>query len=567
MFTENTRGFLDETRLLKGPWQAFERDVARLFLQNGFDDVRLVGGTGDNGGDILAVKDGKLWVTQCKYSSASPPPVDAVDEVIRAGSFYSADKLLVAVSRPASFPLKTRIRREKARRLDIELAEPARLLTWMSNSPQYPPTRKKLRTYQQDAADALRDALVDTGRGQIVLATGLGKTVILAEVVATLLREGLIRDGRVLVLAHTLPLVNQLTREFWYQLPRDVACHQLVGEERPSYWDGLTFATIQSVARYLGALPAFGLVIVDEAHHIGAATFQEAVTTLEPPMLAGATATPWRGDEYDIDSLLGPPLVQMGIPEGLAGGHLSEVDYRLLADNIDWKLVQKASINRYSLSQLNRNLIIPTRDDMAARIVAESFASEKRRAAIAYCPSAVHAREFAARLRQYGLRAESILHDVEQRMRARMMSQFRAGHLDVVTTVDLFNEGVDVPDVDMIVFMRVTHSRRIFVQQLGRGLRCSPGKDKVLVLDFVSDLRRIAEVIELDRATRHGDVERLGLGPALVSFSDRSAGSFLKEWMLDQASLLLRDGDPQLEIPRDLLGHEYPDPPPPGGIQ
>lgn len=534
-----------------------------MFLQNGFDDVRLVGGTGDYGGDILAVKDGKLWVTQCKHYTTNPPPVSAVDEVIQAGTFYSADKLLVAVSRPASTPLKIRIRREKDRHLDIELAEPARLLSWMSNSPEYPPSRKKLRPYQQEAADVLRDALVDTGRAQIVLATGLGKTVILAEVVATLLREGLIRDGRVLVLAHTLPLVNQLTREFWYQLPRDVACHQLVGEERPSYWDGLTFATIQSVVRYLGALPAFGLVVVDEAHHIGAATFQKTVAALEPPMLAGATATPWRGDGYDIDSLLGPPLVQMGIPEGLEHGHLSEVDYRLLADNIDWKVVQEASKNRYSLSQLNRRLIIPTRDDLAARLIAESFAAEKRRAAIAYCPSAVHAREFAARLRQYGLRAEPILHDVEQRMRARMMSRFRAGDLDVVTTVDLFNEGVDVPDVDMIVFMRVTHSRRIFVQQLGRGLRCSPGKDRVLVLDFVTDLRRIAEVVELDRAARHGDVERLGLGLSLVSFSDRSAGTFLKEWMLDQASLMLREEDPHLQMP-DL---NFPSPPAPGSIQ
>jgi superfamily II DNA or RNA helicase len=436
-------------------------------------------------------------------------------------------------------------------------------MTWMANSPEYSPSAKKLREYQQSAAEALRDALVDTGRAQIVLATGLGKTVILAEVVATLLREGLIREGRVLVLAHTLPLVNQLAREFWYQLPKDVACHVLVGEERPSHWDGVTFATIQSVARYLGALPAFGLVVVDEAHHIGADTFQKAVSDLQPPMLAGATATPWRGDGYDIDTLLGPPLVQMGIPEGLNGGHLSDVDYRLLADDIDWKIVQKASVNRYSLTQLNRHLIIPTRDDMAARMVAESFSTEKRRATIAYCPSSVHAREFAAKLRQYGLRAEPILHDTERRARARMMSRFRAGGLDVVTTVDLFNEGVDVPDVDMIVFMRVTHSRRIFVQQLGRGLRVSPGKTKVVVLDFVTDLRRIAEVIDLDRATRHGDVERLGLGSALVSFTDRSAGSFLREWMLDQASLMLREGDPDLEMP-DL---HFPQPPAPGGVQ
>src|SRR5271165_5678511 len=97
---------------------------------------------------------------------------------------------------------------------------------------------------------------------------------------------------------------------------------------------------------------------------------------------------------------------------------------------------------------------------------------------------------------------------MDSRTRDKTMAAFRRGNLDIVTTRDLFNEGVDVPDVDMIAFMRVTHSRRIFVQQLGRGLRISPGKSKVVILDFVSDLRRIAEVIELERASR-GGVERL----------------------------------------------------------
>ncbi len=115
-----------------------------------------------------------------------------------------------------------------------------------------------------------------------------------------------------------------------------------------------------------------------------------------------------------------------------------------------------------------------------------------------------------------------------------------------MTSVDLFNEGVDLPDVDIIVFMRASHSRRIFVQQLGRGLRLSPGKDKVVVLDFVTDLRRVAEVVELDKASQGGPVERLGLGNRLIQFRDASAGDFMREWMLDQASLVLREGDPVL---------------------
>jgi superfamily II DNA or RNA helicase len=555
--------FLGTTRLLKGPWQAFERDVARLFLQNGFGDVRIIGGTGDKGGDILAVKDNKLWVTQCKHTTSTPPPLSAVDEVIEAGGFYGADRLLIASSRPASDPLKSRVQRERSLGLAIDLAEPATLLKWMRNSHEYPPGAKRLRPYQQDASERLRNALIDTGRGQLVLATGLGKTVIMAETVASLLRDGRVSGNRVLVLGHTCPLVDQLIQAFWFQLPRTVPTHRYAEQETPTYWDGVTFATIQSISRNLDILPDFGLVVVDEAHHIGAATFQDAIDSLRPRMLAGVTATPWRGDGYDIDRVLGPPLVKIGISEGLQGGYLSEVDYRLLADNLDWDFVQQASIHSYSLSQLNRKLLLPTRDDEAARIATEVFKKEQRRAVIAYCPSGVHAESFAATLRQFGFQAEAILHDTPTRERAKLMSRFRTGDLQFVTVVDLFNEGIDVPDVDMVVFMRVTHSRRIFVQQLGRGLRISQGKDRVIVLDFVTDLRRVAEVVELDQAVKGGNVERLGLGRSLICFSDQSAGSFLREWMLDQASLFLREDDSKLEVPRC----NYPELPSPGAVE
>ena len=556
------RFFLGSTRLIRGPWQALERDVARLFIQYGFDDVRLVGGTGDKGADILAVKEGALWVTQCKHTSSSPPPLTCIDEVIEAGKYYKADKLLIASSRPASDTLKRRIQREKNLGLSIQLAEPSKLLAWMKESPEYSPNARILRKYQIDASVKLRDALVDTGRGQLVLATGLGKTVIMAETVANLLRDNRITGGRVLVLAHTRPLIDQLIQQFWYQLPRTVPTHRFADQESPAYWEGITFATIQSVFSNADILPDFGLIIVDEAHHIGAATFQNTMDILRPRMLAGATATPWRGDGYDIDRILGPPVVRMGISEGLQKGYLSDVDYRLLADNLDWDFVRQSSVNKYSISQLNRKLIIPLRDEEASKICADVFRTEKRRAAIVYCPSGIHAKSFAAHMRQYGYTSEAILHNTPPREKDRFMSHFRAGRLHFVTVVDLFNEGIDVPDVDMIVFMRVTHSRRIFIQQLGRGLRPSPGKDRVIALDFVTDLRRVAEVVDLDRAVSGGKVKRLGLGNSLICFSDHSAGSFLREWTMDQASLFLREGDPSLEVPF----YDFPEAKPPGGL-
>jgi superfamily II DNA or RNA helicase len=555
-------GFLDRARLLHGPWRAFERDVARLMIANGFHDVRLVGGPGDRGADVLGMKDDELWVFQCKHTTRSPPPKEAIQEVVTAGAFYGARRMVVAVSRAPSEGFYDEVKRFARQGLTVEIATPQVLLDLMTSSPEYAPSRRGLYEYQRHSAELLREALTDTGRGQIVLATGLGKTVVMAEVVADLFRDGLVEHGRALVVAHTTELVEQLHRAFWHQLPKWVRTEHFAAGETPKLWDGIIFATIQTVASRLEEIPPVGLLLVDEAHHIGASTFQQVIDGLRPRMLAGATATPWRGDGFDIDRTLGPPVVQYGIADGLRKGFLSEVDYRLCADNIDWNFVQDLSRHKYSLSQLNRQLLIPTRDEQAARMIRTTFDEEHRRAGIVFCPSIVHADAMAAMLRQYDFRAEPISGATDPRERERVMARFRAGQIDLMTSVDLFNEGVDVPDVDTIVFMRTTHSRRIFVQQLGRGLRLSPRKKKVVVLDFVTDLRRIAEVIELDKAAR-GDVEQLGLGGRLIEFRDASAGDFMREWMLDQASLMLREGDPQLELPR----FEFPEPKPPGGIQ
>ena len=177
--------------------------------------------------------------------------------------------------------------------------------------------------------------------------------------------------------------------------------------------------------------------------------------------------------------------------------------------------------------------------------------------------SLAHADAMAAMLRHYNFRSEAISGEMPARDRELAMTRFRAGEIEFMTSVDLFNEGVDVPDVDIIIFMRATHSRRIFVQQLGRGLRTGPYKKKLVVLDFVTDLRRVAEVIELHKATGGQDVERLGMGNRVVEFRDASAGNFMREWMLDQASLILRDDDSELELPQ----FEFPLPSPPGSVQ
>ena len=557
-----TQNFLDDRRLLNGPWQAFERDVARALLGAGFEDVRIVGGSHDKGADILGVKNREIWIVQCKHTTSSTPPKDAVAQVVDAGIYYKADRLLVATSRPPGAAFNEEIHRYQRIGIKVEVLDPRKLQSLVAYVPEYPPARRELRAYQQDSVAKFRESLIDTGRGQIVLATGLGKTVVMAELVADLYRDNLIPNGRVLVLADKRELVRQLQLGFWNQLPKWVPTHQLSGDEMPAFWDGITFATVQTVIGRVADLPQFGLVLVDEAHHIGSPTFREALTGLKPSMVGGVTATPWRGDGFEIDDILGPPLVRYGIAEGLKNKFLCDVDYRLLADNVKWELVQKRSQYQYSLSQLNKQLIIPVRDEEAARNIVDVFRDEKRGSGLVFCPTVEHANLFSATLRSYGVKSEAISAGLLPRERDRLMASFRKGDIDILCSVDLFNEGVDVPDVDLIAFMRATHSRRIFVQQIGRGLRMSRNKDKVIVLDFVTDLRRMAEVVELQKAAA-GPLEKLPLGDQLIQFRDESAGTFMLEWMKDQADLMLREGDSKLEIPQ----FDFPSAPSPGGIQ
>ena len=105
--------------------------------------------------------------------------------------------------------------------------------------------------------------------------------------------------------------------------------------------------------------------------------------------------------------------------------------------------------------------------------------------------------------------------------------------------VDILNEGIDVPDVEMIVFARVTHSRRIFIQQLGRGLRISPGKERVVVLDFVADVRRIAAGIQLNQDRRQNRNLEIYRGPSteLVEFQGVEHGQFVETFLADAADL------------------------------
>lgn len=538
----------DEKNLKYGPWQEFERNTARLLLQIGWKDVRIVGRSGDGGADVLAVHpSGKIWIFQCKFTTRQSTGKEAIEEVRNAGKLYGADVLCVVTSQSPTRKFFIELKRLQALGLPIHHIGPESLKSTSQKAPLFPPGRFELREYQIDALESLRHALLETGRGQLVLATGLGKTVIVAELVADLLTDSLLGEGRILILAHTVPLVTQLLLNFWRHLPKTIPTHRLAAGEKPHSFEGITFATVQSFSN-LERFPYFDLVIIDEAHHLGAPEYRKTIERLDAPKLLGVTATPWRADGVSIDYWLGPPVFRMGIKEGLAQGFLSDVDYKIFVDSIDWRFVAESSRYGYTISQLNKKLLIPTRDEEAIKEIRRIFDIEDRQRGLVFSPSQIHARSFASDLRRSGFRAAALTSDDSQIERYKLIGEFASGKLEFLCVVDIFNEGIDVPDVDLLVFLRVTHSRRIFVQQLGRGLRVTETKRNVIVLDFAADVRRIHAALDL--ASEDNEIiERLLLSHAHVGFTDKSLGSFFYEWIADIGNIQDYEEDDVVNLP------------------
>ena len=551
-------GFLWLPRLVHGPWQALERGVARLLPLLGFEDVRLIGATGDRGADLLARRAGAKWVFQAKFTVGRAAPREALSDVLRAVAYYGADRGVAVSNRgfsPALVAHRDAVAAAGGPRVDLwdgatlgQLAARADPMITPAPTP---------RPYQADAIRAVLAGLPDgSGRALLVLATGLGKTFVAAEVVRTLLAGTPM--GNAVVLAHTKELVEQLERAFWPHLPKTLPTSLLTGEESPRFLDGVLFSTIQSALQRANDITGLRprVVVIDEAHHVGAQTFRVLLDSVKPRAVVGLTATPWRGDNYDLSSFFGRPAFTMGIAEGIGRGFLAAVDYRLLVDDINWDVIPRLSRRGMSIRDLNRELFLPARDDAIATHVVETWNRIRTPRAIVFCPTVEHAVRMAGTLRSRGLVAHAISAELPRSERTMLMSRFRDGEIQALTAVDVLNEGVDVPDVNLIAFCRVTHSRRIFVQQLGRGLRLRQGKDAVVVLDFVSDIRRIAALIELDRERTRYTTEspEILMAPSRVTFSVAAARQFFEEWLQDVTNVADSDDAVKLDFPPPLPG-------------
>lgn len=551
--------FLTPTIMAGEDWRALELAVARLMAHCGWTGVQDIARSGDMGADILAVRESAsgqsadTYLVQVKaVSSGNYVTKAAIQQAIEAQGHYKSKIVVIATNGDFLASAKNRAEELKKSGFDVRLWNGAFLTGLLSKSPQYAMRRRELRSYQTHIVDKICSNYSNGGsKSLFILATGLGKTVIASTVTDRLIKEGL---KRVLVLCHAADLVQQLQREFWAQISKDIPTRIFMDGEPPVPIDGVNFGLYQTFYNYLGGVEpnAFDLVIVDEAHHALANAFALSINHLKPKHLIGMTATPWRGDGKDIEVVFGEPLDRVSLVDGMKMGFLSRVDYRLMCDNINWPEIPKLAKRALSIKDLNKRLFLPQRDEAVIdQLIAASKEFKDPRIAI-FSPSIAHADEFAKKLTARGINAANASINDRAKRRATIMD-FSAGRLKAITAVDVLNEGIDVPDVNILVFLRATHSRRIFVQQLGRGLRLANGKEKVVVLDFVTDVRRIAAVTAMGREARvqvEGDgIERLWLKKDIVSFSSSKAQEFINAWLDDVASLEDADEAEKLSFP------------------
>jgi superfamily II DNA or RNA helicase/HKD family nuclease len=359
-----------------------------------------------------------------------------------------------------------------------------------------PPVFFDLRphSYQQATLDQLETERSDKGhfRNLVVAPTGTGKTMIAAFDYARQPLSG--RRPRLLFLAHREELLQQARDRFRYVLRDESFGELLGGGQEPSSVDHL-FATIQSF-RGRALLESHGAeywayVVLDEAHHVPAQGYREIVASLRPQILLGLTATPERMDGESILPWFDHRIAdEMRLWHAIERQYLVPFDYFGIHDGTD---LSQLSWTRgsYAVAELEQRYVGNTR--RAHLIISEFceiYGDWRLARALGFCVSIAHAQFMAQAFRDAGIQALAITSETPTEERARSASMLRSREVNVLFTVDLFNEGVDIPEIDCALFLRPTESATVFLQQLGRGLRLDTGKTNCLVLDFIGNQRR-----------------------------------------------------------------------------
>ena len=318
-------------------------------------------------------------------------------------------------------------------------------------------------------------------RGLVVLATGLGKTWLSAFDAVQL------QARRVLFVAHREEILHQAAQTFLRVMP-DSRVGYYMGQQRDTQVDVLC-ASVQTLGKdvHLERFSPghFDYIVIDEFHHAAAPTYHRLLNYFAPQFMLGLTATPDRTDQSNILSLCDENLVfDYPLFEAVSGQFLVPFHYYGIYDeSVDYNEIPWRN-GQFDPNLLGNKLATMARARHALRI----WQKHRQTRTLAFCASITHADFMAAHFCQAGIAAAAI-HGKSKLSRGEALERLTAGELSVLFSVDLFNEGVDLPAIDTVLLLRPTESRILFLQQIGRGLRhcASTGKDKLVILDFVGN--------------------------------------------------------------------------------
>lgn len=335
----------------------------------------------------------------------------------------------------------------------------------------------ELRDYQQEAIDNLKRMRED-GKTIALLyhATGVGKTI-------TAATDAKAVGGRTLFLVNALKLASQAKDTFAKVWP-EATLGEYTGSQK-DVSQTVIFATVQSISKDLAKFSPtdFDYLIVDECHHAAANTYQKIFTYFHPKFILGLTATPERSDGEDMLELFQNVAHKMDLKTAVERGILVPIRCVRVKTNIDLTDVRINGI-KYNSQDLESKLFIPERNQLTVDTYLKYVNGKKT---VIFCASVDHAAEIAKLLRDNGVKAEAVSGRDRVEIRDKILKDYATGSTNVLCACDLLNEGWDSPHTTVLFMARPTMSKTIYMQQLGRGTRSCPGKDDLLVIDFVDN--------------------------------------------------------------------------------
>ena len=335
----------------------------------------------------------------------------------------------------------------------------------------------ELREHQQAALTSLQN-MHEQGESIALLyhATGTGKTV-------TAVSDAKRLGRRTLFLAHTKELVAQAQKTFndiWNSA--DTGLYVAERKDTDAY---VVCGSIQSIAKNLDEFRPddFGYVIIDECHHGTADSYRKILSYFKPEFTLGLTATPDRADGENILEDFKSVAHKLDLRAAVEMGELVPIRCVRVKTNVNLSTVRINGIKYYS-QDLESKLFVPERN----KILVDTYLNYVRnKKTVVFCASVRHANEIAELLKQNGVKSEAVSGSMKSEDRSRILDQYENGDVSVLCACDLLNEGWDSPGTEVLFMARPTLSKTLYLQQLGRGMRRSEGKEYLMVFDFIDN--------------------------------------------------------------------------------